>query len=383
MEISHYSTNSENQIFLDKRQLSRYSPPSEVCFDLSDGYESYIEQNSRLPGCLDNFLRWILEEKRRRCVGDEFSTKKIPLKELVHGVDFLCWRGLFTKLAATPYDDREPWMIGAVKFEGVIFLMAFETVQEREKKAAMTDRDKRMTYWGHRFEKYVTKKIVNEEIAGDHEYSDKSSDRPGSSYFPPTSTNRSSDDVKNTDPVLVNCNEQYCAIFRTKIGSPGSEEYRLLFGAEIDCIDDRNRYVELKTSRILDNARQERNFKRFKLLKWWLQSFLVGIDQVICGYRDDEGIVRRLTPYSMAEMPRSAIVGDRPLWSGAVCMSFLLDILQFLEKNSHEPVGPGVIGEIAVFEYIPQARRIRLANNHGLTSDQILPNWFISELLQQ
>lgn len=33
---------------------------------------------------------------------------------------------------------------------------------------------------------------------------------------------------------------------------------------------------------------------RYKSLKWWAQSFLVGIQTIVCGYRDDNGIVGRL-----------------------------------------------------------------------------------------
>lgn len=42
---------------------------------------------------------------------------------------------------------------------------------------------------------------------------------------------------------------------------------------------------------------------RFKLIKWWAQSFLVGIPQIICGFRDDEGIVHRLEKFNVQEIP--------------------------------------------------------------------------------
>ena len=35
-----------------------------------------------------------------------------------------------------------------------------------------------------------------------------------------------------------------------------------------------NQFVEFKTSRIIDSENQDRNFRKFKLIKWWAQSFL-------------------------------------------------------------------------------------------------------------
>lgn len=353
-EISHYSSDTQNRLHWDKRQLSYYAPPESIetlKLDLNDGYEKFVDQRHRLPGCLDDFLRWILEERRRR---SKSKDDDLSLKDLVHGANFVCWRGIFTKLAATPYEERESWLLAAVRFQDVIFLMQIETEQEKERCAKMTERDKRMTYWGHRFERYVTR-----------------------------STPPAGKAEKPIDNCVVDCNAQYCVVFRTKITqSPEdtfSKQYRLLYGAEVDCMDDRDRYIELKTSRVIDGWRQERNFKRFKLLKWWLQSFLAGIDRIVCGYRDDAGIVKYLTTYDVDDMPRSVAnaVGDQPLWSGALCMTFLLDLLSFIDKNTPAAERKDCVGEITVFEYLPVSRQVRIAANHGWTSDQVLPDWFV------
>jgi RAT1-interacting protein len=66
----------------------------------------------------------------------------------------------------------------------------------------------------------------------------------------------------------VNEQEELCAIFRTKLSN-----HRLLFGAEMDgvmsttaindCYDlAKAEFVELKTSRQIETARQDRNFRR-------------------------------------------------------------------------------------------------------------------------
>lgn len=108
--------------------------------------------------------------------------------------------------------------------------------------------------------------------------------------------------------------EEFCCLFQSRLG-----DNRLLYGAEMDGVSSEKvlaepinwkgvKFVELKTSRNVETRRQEENLKKFKLIKWWCQSFLVGIENVICGFRDDHGIVRNLTTYQVAEMPRMSKV---------------------------------------------------------------------------
>lgn len=47
---------------------------------------------------------------------------------------------------------------------------------------------------------------------------------------------------------------------------------------------------------------------RFKLMKWWAQSYLVGIPRIICGFRDDEGIVKNLQTFKTVEIPKETQV---------------------------------------------------------------------------
>ncbi len=68
-------------------------------------------------------------------------------------------------------------------------------------------------------------------------------------------------------------------IFRSKIG-----KYSFLFGAEMDGYKAQdkqsigklvpNRFVEFKTSLRVENERQDRTLRKFKMIKWWAQCFL-------------------------------------------------------------------------------------------------------------
>ena len=64
--------------------------------------------------------------------------------------------------------------------------------------------------------------------------------------------------------------------------------HRLAVAAEIDCVDDSGAYVELKTNKLLASKRLVGTFERFKMFKFWVQSYLVGTPKVIVGFRDED-----------------------------------------------------------------------------------------------
>lgn len=75
--------------------------------------------------------------------------------------DFVCWRGVLTKLAATPYDSgsrAEGWKIAVAKFRGTHYIREYDTEKHKENERNMTQRQRLMSYWGHKFEKDVTKR---------------------------------------------------------------------------------------------------------------------------------------------------------------------------------------------------------------------------------
>ncbi len=50
---------------------------------------------------------------------------------------------------------------------------------------------------------------------------------------------------------------------------------------------------------------------RYKLMKWWAQSFLVGVPKIVCGFRDDDGIVKSLQNFKTSMIPHdSQVIGQ-------------------------------------------------------------------------
>ena len=72
----------------------------------------------------------------------------------------MCWRGVLTKLAATPYDNgprAEGWKIAVTKYRGTHYICEVDTAMRKQNVKNQTEKQRLMSYWGHKFEKYVTK----------------------------------------------------------------------------------------------------------------------------------------------------------------------------------------------------------------------------------
>lgn len=107
--------------------------------------------------------------------------------------------------------------------------------------------------------------------------------------------------------------EGFKCFYKSKFGN-----HRLIYSAEIDGVITNKtlkepvdwkdvKFVELKTNVQL-NYRNETNFFRNKMRDAWAQSYLTKIDQLICGFRDYNGIVHNLKSYKINELPNMSRV---------------------------------------------------------------------------
>ena len=130
----------------------------------------------------------------------------------------------------------------------------------------------------------------------------------------------------------INNSEAFCSVVRTRLN-----KHSLLFGAEVDCTSLKHgeavpthSYIELKTSRIMDHARHFRNFANFKLIKYWAQSFLAGVPKVVCGLRDDNGIIQEMETFDTLKIPDGARKNNAT-WSASICMNFCDEFLGWMK----------------------------------------------------
>lgn len=337
-EIGHFSMSAEKDISFDKKQLKCLNvtfPPSSgveqqlsVNFDLNEGYDGHISKATE-TGKIDRLLKFAVHRQK-------MSGETLPhLKSALGNADFLCYRGLLTRIASTVYSPKDSWILCVIKFQDVYFLCEFQTAKKQQEIAAMTFREKLMTYWGHRFEPYLL--------------------------------SSTQDAVAKVGPsVAMNLNEEYCSIVRTKL-----DNHRLVFGGEVDCVDpETNEYLELKTNRLIETPKHVEIFEKLKIVKWWLQSFLIGINTIICGFRNDSGVVSVLERMSVKDL----VARGKPYWSGAVCFTFLSELLSVVKANVRNNDAKAVFR----FEYDPVKRRVLFCRDNDVER-AFLPDWFVNE----
>uniref|UniRef100_A0AAV2KFJ4 Decapping nuclease n=1 Tax=Knipowitschia caucasica TaxID=637954 RepID=A0AAV2KFJ4_KNICA len=334
IEVGCFSLDSERRFFNDRRQLRYYAEPAlNPSFDLKDGFKDrYVKRDESVKEKLDHILRWITSNKAKVTTKD--SSK--PTLD----VDFVMWRGHLTKLLTTPYENREGWMFAVTRFRGTIYISEVETEAARRDRDNRTERHSEMMYWGYKFEQYMC--------------ADKIESSPDPSG-------------------VVNTNEAYCTVVRTRLAT-----HKLLFSGEVDCRvrepkDPPSCYVELKTSAEICTPKQRSNFHRFKLLKWWAQSFMPGVPQVVAGFRDHDGIVVKVETFQISKMSQ-LIKGENNCWKPTVCMNFCNDFLTFVKDVVSED-DPSVV---YLFSWEP--RRDVGFTIHRDSQYGFLPEWYINEI---
>lgn len=347
-EVGAFSLDSDRRFHNDRRQMSYYvnpNPPLGKRFlNLSDGYGTnrYIKRDEKNGADLSPMLEWIVANKLRF---SKDSSNKLRLPKIV------TWRGNLTKIMITPYERYDDWMFAAQKFNGVVYINNIETERLLDKRKNTTERQEEMCYWGHKFEKYVTKPCDMKSF--------------------------SNEQMQNS---TVNTHEGYVSVVSSKFG----KDLSIIIGAEVDCAIDHqnfkppNSYIELKTNRHFKNNYQEKNFWQFKALKWWSQSFLNGIPSIVCGFRDDNGYVDYIQEFKTLQIPSIAKNYHQP-WSGTKCVNFVgnilnkvIDILEEVEEND----------TICLFKWDFKSDFIEFKIDKN-SEHAFLPEWFMNSMLNE
>ncbi|CAI2173061.1 999_t:CDS:10, partial [Funneliformis geosporum] len=278
VEITSFSYDENRQLHMDDRELRYYYPPNlEKDFNLSAGYENFIQRENQGAEPIHSLLDALIHLKRTSANEDVIKA------------DIISWRGIFTKLLCAPYNKNEPWELGATLYNNTIFIEEHETEYKRRNNAGNTQKAKLMGYWGYKFEALSTINVPASEI--------KSPDDP---------------ELLARKNAVVNTNIQYCSVANTKLGTK-----KLIMGAEVDCIISNkppypenpvDRYIELKTSKIIEKERDNFVFER-----------------------DDDGNLRVVQELKTLEIPRM-VRGKDKMWDATICLNFLNKICEWLRE---------------------------------------------------
>ncbi|DBA04692.1 TPA: hypothetical protein N0F65_012275, partial [Lagenidium giganteum] len=318
-EVAWFSKYDDNVVRFDRSNLLRYKP-AQIGANLLDGIDTYESKDAQQlenataqsPAPLKPFLAAVRH----------FHTMGSGLKT----PHFLTYRNNLNKILGTPYNQSNAWTLCATKRNGCVYLDARRTDDDIESMRNLHINQTRGSYAGRRFEKLST--------------------------YP-----RTSESQQMADHMVVNEEEEYCGIFSLTLGST-----RLLVAAEIDCKDSADtdqRYVELKTFRELVRDKDRYVFERFKLLAFWIQSYLVGIPKIVCAFRSDDFEIRKLQTFRTTEIPRFC----RKYWDPKVCMAFAQQLLDWMYSHIEE-------NKVYQVTYVPRAHVVEMTELPG--SDQFL-----------
>ncbi|CAJ0595236.1 unnamed protein product [Cylicocyclus nassatus] len=318
LRIGEYTMTHDRRMVLG-REDARYlyeaalAKGGRVRFDLNQGIETFeekvclVEEDYDLSILLTSFwaeqeldvlLEWIVAQ----------APNGGPLKKVLHEADFVSWRGLLTRIAATPFCPKDSWQFTAARVGGVIFLCEGDRYRRME---AMTPQEQMMTYWGFKFEHYMTVKEKYEKPKTDE---------------------------------AVTCLEEFAVVNRSTLTAGSERPLKLVYSGEVDAINAEGDIVELKTQRHALNN----NFWKYKSLKWWLQSYLIGIRDIVVGFRDDNGIVTQV------DLLHTDDLYERGGWSANVCMGVLFRVLSAIRSQL------GRNGKACIVRYVQSDNKVTI-----------------------
>lgn len=324
--------------------------------DLNCAMDRYVQRDESVPEHLDALVAALQHrtETASAEVRDEVDQER-------RRAGVVTWRGIITKIC-TAYEQSaaarfaDPLDLNAMMVDGTLYLEEHVSASARaEKQRKEADPTmKRFGYYGYAFESYCTV------------------DDPAQVSRP-----RSNDGEPEGWSGDVNTNVQWCCVVKTKLGSN-----RLIIGGEVDAVlpsHGREEMVELKTSMQITSAHrnaakaavEQERFEK-KLLKFFLQSYLLGIGKIVVGFRDFHGLLTTHQEFETLRIPRMVRAGqpvpgqfnaggqpvmrERSVWEAKDTLGFGDQILSFIrdvvsKHTASSPPADDVKGKIehAVF----------------------------------
>lgn len=86
-------------------------------------------------------------------------------------------------------------------------------------------------------------------------------------------------------------------------------------------------WVELKTSAEIRGPNDVEAFHR-KLMKYWIQSFLLGVPKIIVGFRTRDGILADVNEIQTHSIPQTVNSTPNPAWNADMCVNFAATVLE-------------------------------------------------------
>ncbi|GJE89921.1 RAI1 domain-containing protein [Phanerochaete sordida] len=285
--------------FTDSALRYYVDPPLRA--ELKYGYERWIKRPEE-KGRLDGLLKAVLKYRSRVDAGGADGAAWL------RDIAVVSWRGVMTKILTAPYEDRDGWELNVMLVDGTLYLEEHTSNEKLVEKEYMEPRHRLFSYFGYSFESYCTSSHPDRrEVHAE---------------------GRSHPFGWGGD---VDTNVQWCAVVKTKLG-----DQRLVIGGEVDCVRERfkgstDTLVELKTSMTIRGPQDEAKFEK-KLLKFYFQSFLLGVPEIVVGFRTPQGQISTTQSFKTIQIPRM-VRGKPHAWDPSICLDWGHRFLQFLKST--------------------------------------------------
>ncbi|CZT13320.1 probable Protein RAI1 [Rhynchosporium graminicola] len=328
-EIACFSYDDKHQFRLDDSSIRYYYPPA-IGADLSRGFDTFEKLDDEADDHLDSLLKAIMALEQE--TGKRVET------------DLITWRGMMTKIMGAIFSDRDGFLE-----ENHEYKRQSQARQSRQVSQPGRPSQDMMSFWGYKFETLC--------------------------LLPKTWDETPRDYIENRENEIVNNHAQYCSVVKTGIGRT-----TMVLGGEVDALWDSKpkdggpiNWVELKTSAEIRHDGDLMNLER-KLMKFWIQSFLLGVPKIIVGFRTQDGFLKRVEEMDTASIPSTVKRRGKGTWDGNMCINFASGLLDFLKATIQ---GDGV-WRIRRKERSPtiEVFRIEEAGHGDIISDEFI-NWRI------
>lgn len=329
-DIASYSHN-------DTSGLLHLSLPTSLPINLNEGLSTFVPKNSSDHAGVEILLQQAAAASISIIDRNTVSKHNIPLSipSSHAAINVVTFRNNLNKLFGIPFNRSKEWSIRACFLSGTLFLDIVSA--DRPSAWEMSKEGKRLTAYGYIFESMCT---INKK--GERE--------------------------------CANPNSEFGILVKSYLskGKDNSPRIQLYIGAEIDCTitskdtgigklqsgsDPHDRFCEMKTYSKPQHRGQETTLYRYKHPAWWLQSYLVGIDTLVLGQRDKEGLIHRIDTVSLKDL--ITVSRDKGFsWNPHAALCFGYDALQWMKDAAVEHF---ISGEEICFTYDPIEKKITAA----------------------
>ncbi|RXK35825.1 hypothetical protein M231_06919 [Tremella mesenterica] len=292
--ITTYSHLPDRSIAHGDQSMAYYRPAPIGC-DLNHGFDRKIERDEDLDEHLDGLCVALQDVWRSGKKGERRG-------------GFITWRGMITRLMTAPFEEREGWEMTAIALDGSIYIEQHDPPDLRKDRRKQQSSWAWQSYMGYAFEAFSTVPAAGED--------------------------RKDDDPEGWSGD-VNTKVQWeltGSVIRSAIG-----DIPLCLGGEVDCVQAEigsphpglDKCMELKTSKVIENEKQDLIFHK-KMLKHWAQSWLLGVPTIEVGFRDDAGILKSRSTFDTTQIPRFMASLSGPPWHPTPALHFLHAVLSLV-----------------------------------------------------